>query len=183
MKAQFIKSFVIVVTLAASVACGQSISPAIQAKIDARVRDLAAWAADPAVVEAVRSHNAALPAEHAALNQDKWRALTVLDPIVRGFSKNNAALALKAKKDDAVAEIFLSDAAGLKVAFLAKTSNWSHKGKDKHDVPMTGKPWQGQVELDESTGQQQVQVAVPVLDGGKPIGSLVVGLSLAKLGA
>jgi hypothetical protein len=28
---------------------------------------------------------------------------------------------------------------------------------------------------------QQVQVAVPVVDGGKPVGSLVVGLSLTKL--
>jgi len=48
---------------------------------------------------------------------------------------------------------------------------------------MTGKTWQGQPEVDESTGLQQVQVAVPILDGGKPIGSLVVGLSLTKLGS
>ena len=40
---------------------------------------------------------------------------------------------------------------------------------------------QGEVEVDESTGLQQVQIAVPVLDGGKPIGSLVVGLSLTKM--
>jgi hypothetical protein len=46
---------------------------------------------------------------------------------------------------------------------------------------MQGKPWQGPVEVDESSGQQQLQIAVPVLDGGKPIGSLVVGLSLSKL--
>jgi hypothetical protein len=46
---------------------------------------------------------------------------------------------------------------------------------------MTGKNWQGPVEVDESSGQQQLQVSVPVLDGGKPIGSLVVGLSVTKL--
>jgi hypothetical protein len=67
------------------------------------------------------------------------------------------------------------------VAFLSKTSNWSHKDKDKHRVPMTGKTWIGPVEVDESSGQQQVQVAIPVLDGGKPIGSIVVGLSTARL--
>jgi len=47
---------------------------------------------------------------------------------------------------------------------------------------MTGKNWQGAVEVDESTGLQQIQVAVPVLDGDKAIGSMVVGLSLTKLG-
>jgi hypothetical protein len=88
---------------------------------------------------------------------------------------------LKAKKTEAVSEAFVSGAEGTKVAFLAKTSGWSHKGKPKHDLPMSGKTWQGAVEVDESTGLQQVQVAVPVIDGGKPIGSLVVGLSLAKL--
>jgi len=159
----------------------QSLSPATQSKIDGQIREIATWAADPAVLEAVRAHNAAVPPEQTALNQDKWRALTVLDPVVRGFTKNAAAQFLKTRKTDLVTEAFLSDAAGLKVAFLAKTSNWSHLGKPKHAVPMTGKPWQGPVEVDESSGQQQIQIAVPVLDGGKPIGSLVVGLSLAKL--
>jgi hypothetical protein len=167
--------------LARSVALAQALAPTVQAKIDAQIAVIATWAADPAVVDAVRAHNASLPTDQAALTQDKWRALTVLDPLVRGFSKNPAGQLLKAKKDDVVTEAFVSDAAGLKVAFIAKTSNWSHKGKPKHDVPMTGKSWQGPVEVDESSGQQQLQVAVPVLDGGKPIGSLCVGLSVTKL--
>lgn len=155
--------------------------PAVQAKIDARIAEIKVWAADPVVIEAVKAHNAAVPADQAALNQDKWRALTVLDPLVRGFTKNAAGQFLKSKKSEAVTEAFLSDAKGFKVAFIAKTTNWSHGGKPKHDVPMTGKTWQGPVELDESSGLQQLQVAVPVLDGGAPIGSLVVGLSLLKL--
>jgi hypothetical protein len=162
-------------------ALAQAIAPATQAKIDAQIREIATWAAEPAIVEAVRVHNATIPAEHVALNQDKWRALTVLDPIVRGFTKNVAGTFLKTKKSDLVTEAFVSDAAGLKVGFIAKTTNWSHAGKPKHDVPMTGKFWQGPVEVDESSGQQQLQIAVPVLDGGKPIGSLVVGLSITKL--
>jgi hypothetical protein len=156
-------------------------TPAVQAKIDAKLKEVIAWAAEPAIVDAVRAHNAPLPADLAGLTQDKWRALTVLDPIVRAFTKNPAAVFLKSKKDDVVTEAFVSDAAGFKVGFIAKTSNWSHAGKPKHDVPMTGKTWQGPVEVDESSGQQQLQIAVPVLDGGKAIGSLVVGLSITKL--
>ena len=153
----------------------------MQAKIDAQVATITAWAADPVILQAVKAHNASVPADQAAMNQEKWKALTVLDPFVRGFTKNAAAQFLKSKKNDVVSEAFLSDAQGLKVAFIAKTTNWSHKGKAKHDVPMSGKNWQGSAEVDESTGQQQIQVSVPVLSEGKPIGSLVVGLSLTRL--
>jgi hypothetical protein len=167
--------------LAAVAARAESLSPAVQAKIDEQVKVVAAWAADPVIVDAVRAHNAALPAEHAALSQDQWRGLSVLDPVVRAFAKNPAGQFLKSRKDEIVTEAFVSDAAGLKVAFIAKPSNWSHAGKAKHDVPMSGRTWQGPVEVDESSGQQQIQIAVPVLDGGKPIGSLVVGLSITRL--
>lgn len=174
--------FTCLLTLAAAqISRAEPLEPALQSKIDTRLQQIAAWAADPVIVEAVRTHNTAVPPEHAALSQDKWRALTVLDPLVRSFTKNAAAQFLKTKKDDIVTEIFLSDAHGLKVAFLAKTTNWSHHGKEKHEVPMTGKSWQGPVEVDESSGQQQLQVAVPVIDGGHAIGSLVVGLSITKL--
>lgn len=162
-------------------ASAQQLDAATQAKIDAQIKLIATWAAEPLVVDAVKAHNASLPPDQAALNQDKWRALTVLDPLVRGFSKNAVGQHLKSKKGDLVTEAFVSDAAGLKVGFIAKTTNWSHKGKPKHDVPMTGKNWQGPVEVDESSGQQQLQVSVPVFDGDKSIGSLVVGLSLTML--
>lgn len=182
MKTRF--PFLVIATLLLSppfVALAQTLAPSAQEKVDAQLKEIVAWAADSAVIEAVRTHNATLPPEHAALDQDKWRALTVLDPLVRAFTKNPAGQFLKTKKSEFVTEAFLSDAAGRKVAFIAKTTNWSHAGKPKHDVPMTGKSWQGSIEVDESAGQKQLQVAVPVLDGGKPIGSLVVGLSVTKL--
>ena len=43
----------------------------IQAKVDEHFKAIAAWAADPVIVEAVKAHNASVPAEQAALNQDK----------------------------------------------------------------------------------------------------------------
>ncbi len=160
---------------------GAEVDAAMQAKIDVQVKQIQVWAADPVIVTAVKAHNASVPADQAALTQDAWKQLSVMDPIVRSFTKNEAALFLKSKKGEMVSEAFISGADGLKVAFLSKPTNWSHKGKAKHDEPMAGKTWQGAVELDESTGLQQVQISVPVLDAGKAIGSLVVGLSLSKL--
>jgi len=164
-----------------TVLAAEALDPAAQAKVDAKLKDVMAWAADPAIVNAVKAHNAGVPAEQSAMTQDAWKALSVMDPLVRNFTKNDAAQFLKSKKGEVVSEAFVSGADGLKVAFLSKPTNWSHKGKPKHDDALAGKIWQGPVELDESTGLQQVQVSVPVLDGGKAIGSLVVGLSLSKL--
>jgi hypothetical protein len=160
---------------------GAAVDPAMQAKIDAQVKAIQAWASGPAIVATVKSQNASTPATHKAMTQEKWTSLTGFDPFVLSFTSNAAAQVLKSKKDAVASEMFVSAADGTKVAFLAKTTSWSHKGKPKHEVPMTGKTWQGEPETDQSTGLQQIQVAVPVMDGGKPIGSLVVGLQVARL--
>ena len=158
-----------------------ALDPALQAKVDAQVKAIQAWAADPVLVNAVKAQNAGLPADYAAMTQDKWKDLSKLDPFVRTFDKSATGEFLKSKKSDVVIRSFVSDANGIKVAFTTKTLSWSHKGDPKHEVPMTGKVWQGSVEQDKASGLEQVQVAVPVLDGDKPIGSLVVGLSTGKL--
>jgi hypothetical protein len=158
-----------------------ALDPALQAKVDAQIKVIQAWAGDPIIVNAVKAQNASLPPELAAMTQDKWKDLSKMDSFVRSFDKNAAGQFLKGKKTDAVIRAFLSDAAGLKVAFTAKTLSWSHKGDPKHDQPMTGKTWQGPLEQDKVSGLEQIQLAVPVLDGDKPIGSLVVGLSVSKL--
>ena len=157
------------------------LDPAMKTKVDAQIKVIQAWAADPVIVNAVKAQNASLPPESAAMTQDKWKDLSKMDPFVRSFDKNAAGAFLKSKKNDAIIRAFLSDAAGLKVAFTAKTLSWSHKGDPKHETPMTGKTWQGPLEQDKASGLEQIQISVPVLDGDKPIGSLVVGLSVSKL--
>lgn len=139
------------------------------------------WAADSKIVSAVKEANATNATKYKDMSQDKWKALSMMDATVKGFIKNEAASFLKSNKSALVTEGFLNAKDGTKVAFLAKTSGWSHGGKPKHDVPMTGKVWIGQIETDESTGFKQVQFGVPVLDGGKAIGSLVIGVDAGKL--
>lgn len=177
----FLRGILLAFAAAAFSARAADLDPAVQAKVNAKIAEIKTWAADPAIVAAVAAHNAQLPTDQADMTQEKWKALSLLDPFVRSFTKNEAGVALKAKKADWSTEAFVSDAKGLKVAFLAKPSNWSHAGMPKHEDPMLGKSWQGAVAIDESTGLQQLQVSVPVLKDGKPIGSLVVGLSMGKI--
>jgi len=159
----------------------ESLDPALQTKVDAQIKLIQAWAADPVVVNAVKAQNANPPADYLAMTQDKWKELSKLDPFVRSFDRNDAGALLKSRKTDAIIRAFLSDAEGRKVAFTTKTLAWSHKDDPKHLVPMSGKVWQGPREQDKVSGLEQIQVAVPVFDGDKPIGSLVVGMSVAKL--
>jgi hypothetical protein len=162
--------------------CGaEDLDPALQPKLDAHIKIVQTWAADAVILNAVKDHNTNPLAEAAAMTQDKWKAASVMDPFVRSFTRNSAAEFLKRQRTKSISEAFISGADGTKVAFIAKTTNWSHKGKAKHDVPMSGKTWQGPVEMDESTGLKQIQISVPVLDGDKPVGSLVVGFSISKL--
>jgi len=175
-------AFVAVAALlcAAAVIAGE-VPAELKPKLDARIKVIQSWAADPVVVAGVKAYNTAPPAFAKEMTAEKWKGVSVLDTAVRGYTKNPVAESVKARKDTAVAEAFVSGADGGKVAFLGKPSNWSHKGKDKHSVPMTGGVWIGPVEVDDSTGQEQVQVGVPVLDAGRPIGSIVVGIAVSKL--
>lgn len=162
-------------------ALAADLSPELKAKVEAKAKSFGWISTDAKVVAAVKEHNANPPAEVKAMTNDKWKALNVLDPFVRGLSKNALAEYLKTKKDDSVAELFVSGADGGKVALLNKTTSWTHKGKEKHDLPMKGKTFIGSPEMDQSSGSETVQIGLPVLDGGKPIGSVVIGLATAKL--
>lgn len=173
--------FAFSVLLLATPALAGTMPAELKAKVDAKLKQFQPLGTDPKVVAAVKEHNANPPAEAKTMTQDKWKAANVLDPFVRSLSKNALAEYLKTKRDDTVDELFVSGADGTKVALFNKTTNWSHKGKDKHDVPMKGQTWVGAVEMDQSSGLESVQIGLPVLDGGKPIGSLVIGFAVSKL--
>lgn len=156
--------------------------PELKAKFDAKVKQLQSFSTDPQVVSAVKAYNATPPSPEAkAMTNEQWRSLTLFDPFVRAVGKSALSEYLKTKRDDEVAKIFVSGADGGKVGFDAKTEHWTHKGMPKHEVPMSGQMWVGSVKLDDSTGLQMIQVSFPVLDGGKPIGSIVFGLRTDKL--
>jgi hypothetical protein len=156
--------------------------PEMKAKLDAEVKQLRYLSTDPKVVSAVKEFNAApVSPEAKAMTNDKWHTLSVLDPFVRSVGKAPLSEYLKSKRNDLVVKIFVSGANGMKVGFDAKTEFWTHKGMPKHEVPMKGNTFVGPMKLDNSTGLQMIQVGLPVLDGEKPIGSIVIGLRADKL--
>lgn len=171
----------VAVSLAVTSAFAAPAAPSLKTKLAEKARQYAWMSTDPTIVAAVKARNASPPAELQGMTQDKWKALPVLDPLVRSLNKNSLAEYLKGKRDPAISEFFVNAADGTKIVLFNKTTNWSHKGKDKHEIPMTGKVYFGPVEIDASSGVEQVQIGLPVLDGTKPIGSIVIGLETSKL--
>src|ERR687887_165717 len=168
---------------AAAAQAAFEITPAIQAELDRQKRIVAGWAADPVIVKAVVEQNAKGPLP--GMDNAKWKVLRRSDPLVRAFQSNAAGQFLRAKMEASrgmITEAFLSAAQGEKVAFAEKTTSYIHKGMAKFDVPFTTRgAWQGRPEFDESAQTYQIQISVPVLADGAPVGALVVGVSLTQL--
>lgn len=159
----------------------EDLTPAAQKKVDAILKEVQQWASDPVIVNAVKAQNANLPEAIATTTPEKWDSLTVLDPFVRSLSKNEVGIFLKSKMTESLTLALVNDASGHKVAFVTKPKNWLHKGLPQHEQPMTGKPFQGQVQVHPATGVLQLLLSTPVLDGDKPIGVVIVGVSASKL--
>jgi hypothetical protein len=173
----------LVVAPPTALAASFDMTPALQAELDRQKAMVASWAADPVLVAAVREQNGKGPI--AEMDSGKWKSTRRSDPLVKAFQANPAGQALRARLEASAGvftEAFLNAAQGEKAAFAEKTTSYIHKGQAKFDVPFTtGRAWQGKPEFDESSQAYAIQISVPVLDGGKPIGALVVGVSLSHL--
>lgn len=185
MKVRHILCYTAIAAMAAlptvSAAVDFEITPAVQAELDREKAIVAGWAADPTIVKAVEEQNRKGPI--AGMDNAKWKKTRRSDLTVKQFQDNHAGRFLRAKMRESngvVTEAFLNAAKGEKVAFGEKTSSYIHAGAAKHNVPFTtGKPWQGKPEFDESSQTYAIQVSTPVLSQGRPIGSLVIGVSLS----
>jgi hypothetical protein len=173
------KLFLSMILLFSSLTLGEELSVEKKTALNKQIEIIKSWTSDKQLIDIVKKANT--ENKFQDMTQEKWEKLNILDPFVRDFNKNEAGLLLKKYKSELVSEAFLNRADGKKIGFLAKTSNWSHKGKDKHEDPMKGKVWIGKIEVDESSGKTQIQVGVPVQDEGKSIGSLVIGLNINEL--
>ncbi len=182
MRPMTLKSSIILAMLSFSGIVPAQAPPELQAKLNSEIKHLESISNNSQVVSAVRAYNSTPASPEAkAMTNEKWHSLSLFDPFVRAIAKNSLSGYLKSQKDDVVSKIFVSGADGGKVGFDAKTEHWTHEGMPKHEVPMSGKTWIGTVKLDDSTGWQLIQVGLPVLDGKKPIGSIVFGLRADKL--
>lgn len=141
-----------------------------------------------AVVSAVLAQNA----QTADLSED---AIIALDNDWRGGDDALISAALSNPLSDQLraiveegqgvySEIFVMDARGLNVGQSAKTSDYWQGDEAKYQQTyLVGADafHVSDVEEDESTQTFQVQVSMPIVDGGTPIGAITVGVDVEYL--
>ena len=164
-------------------AAAGDITPKMQVKIDAYKKQAASWAANPAIVKAVKDANAQGPIP--MMGNAKWRELKETDPIVSGFVSNpTGQLLTKWMNADpkGINKIVLSGNKSQRVAYTSMPAIYIGKGKPNFDEAFDGTLWhQGESKPDPSTNIDTVQIAAPVKDGGDVIGVLLVSLTAASL--
>ena len=167
----------------AASAMADEVPPAVAALIPA----IKKWGEDPALVAAVKEQNAkAMTLEQIQKRDKEWMAATGMDDQMKAMMKNAAAE--KLNKLEATQPYFfesiLMDNQGANVAMTNKTSDYWQGDEPKFTNAF--KAGAGGVDVskskfDDSAKAYLIQVSVPVMEGGKAIGAVCVGLNLDEL--
>lgn len=149
-----------------------------------KIRAVQRLAANSAVVDAVKTQNA----EETSIEQikqidDEWRSTKTLTAFKRSLQRNPAGRFLRrhVRRNPTYGEAFLTDKRGANVAAYPATSDYWQGDETKFTASYDdgkGKVFIGDVEYDESSQTHAAQVSVPVIDKGKAIGVLVMGVQL-----
>ncbi|RMD82301.1 MAG: hypothetical protein D6815_09545 [Candidatus Dadabacteria bacterium] len=158
----------------------------LRAKIEAAEE----LAASSLVVAAVKRHNARkLSLEKIKELDREWTATSHLTPLKREVLDNPVAKhfrSLVTFEDTIYSELFLTGNQGATIAAYPLTTDYWQGDEDKWIKAYNGGAGQvfvGPVRYDESTKTDSVQISVPVLDGERAIGVLVVGIKLSYVQA
>lgn len=156
---------------------------AVLARLQTKLRTVRHMSFHPVIVRAVRTQNN----EHLSLDMikqrdEQWRSAQEENSLQRSIAQNQASQVLKTfvERNPDFNEAFATDDQGANVAMYPTTSDYWQGDEDKWIKSFNngdGKMYIGEVELDESTSTLAVQVSVPILDQGKTIGVLVIGVT------
>lgn len=143
---------------------------------------------DPTVIAAVRAQNAeGLTLDTIKKRDADWRKVTGMDDFMSSLMNSAVAKTLVkfGSSQPYYVELFLMDNQGANVAMTNKTSDYWQGDEAKWQESFAGGAGAvhiGDVEFDESAQAYLVQVSIPVMDSGKAIGAITIGVNLDELG-
>jgi hypothetical protein len=171
-----VSTFLVVAVVAlgwATNVSAEPISPEIQAKVEQYKKKLTEWAANPVLVEAVKSSNAKGGLVPGMKNLG-WADLKDSDPVVKGFQGSEAGKYLKdMEADPGINKLYARDEKGNLVAGSSKPAIYNNANRGPFKGAIVGKAWaDSEVKEDTTTLKKSVQVSVPIMSDGKTIGVL-----------
>jgi C4-dicarboxylate-specific signal transduction histidine kinase len=149
------------------------ISSETQAHVDQYKKKLTEWAANPGLIAAVKDANAKGGLAPGMTNP-KWDDLKDTDPVVTGFQSSEASKYLKTlEADKGINKLYARDQHGNLVAGSNKPALFNNAARPPFKNAMEGKAYaDSEVKEDPTTRKRSVQVSVPIMSEGKPIGVL-----------
>lgn len=144
--------------------------PDVHAKVEKYKKQIAEWAANPVIVNAVKEANAKGPI--SGMTNAKWDELGDSDPIVLGIQSNAAGKLTKTFEDEKnVNKVTVWDEKGNMIASSTKTLIYNAASRPAFTGAMKGKAWSApEIKPDPTTQKKSVNISAPVMDGGKVIG-------------
>ena len=150
----------------------------MQKSLTAEATKLAAWASEKAIVDAVKRQNAkAIPLAEIKRIDAEWIAGKA-DAHVREATTGACADRLRAlvASDAKYGETFVTDANGAIVCATQRTSDYWQGDETKWTKAFKEGVFIDRPKLDESAKARLAQISLPVVENGKTIGVLTVGV-------
>ena len=148
----------------------------LQSKVEKYKQKLVEWAANPVIVSAVKEANSkgGLP----GMSNSKWLEVAEKDPAVMAFVTSKAgALVSKWDEDHEIDKLVVRDEKGNLVAASTKPLLYNNAVRPVYTNAIKGQTWSDtKVAPDPTTQIKSVQASAPVMDGGKVIGVIHVGI-------
>ena len=190
MKAAFSKTaFGVALLACGSLAGAGEVEQSLTAMANGEVKQ---WLESPVVWEQVKAQNSKHQgmSEAEIIGLDKqWRAETSASdqPLIRKVLATELSSYLNQVKEKSAGkytEIFVMDAVGLNVGQSDVTSDYWQGDEAKWQKTFQAGPDSihiGEVEMDESSQQLQVQLSLPVVENGTVIGAVTIGVNVDAL--
>lgn len=176
----------ITVFLAAALAAQQQSAESIQKALKSESAVIAGWGSDKLFVDAVKAQNAKKVKFPEIENIDKqWQAGKAADAVKRVTTGPCAdRLRLLVSQHPGFGEAFVMDDQGALVCANGRTSDFWQGDETKWQRSFNG--GKGAVfidrpRFDDSAQTPLAQISVPVMDGGKAIGAITVGVNVYRL--
>jgi len=174
--------------LPASAADEPSMDEEIKAALGKQIEMVKQLAMNELIVKATRTqNNENLTLATIKQRDEEWKATDELTEFKESLQKNTIGQFFKSKVEwssSIYSEIFLTDNQGANVAAYPATADYWQGDEEQWTAAFnrgSGQVFIGPVELDESTGIRAVQISAPVLDAGKTIGVLILGVKLSYI--
>lgn len=171
-----------IAVLTATAATAQPKPADLEAAARAEAEGFRAWTQSPQILAAVREQNAQkTPLSRIRAVDMSWVGEEKLNPRMQVLLSNPCAKSLLSLTGSwpGYREAFVMDNQGALVCMTRKTTDYWQGDEDKWQKSWAegkGAVYVGPPEEDESTGATLIHVSVPMMDGGKPIGVLTVGV-------